>query len=37
MKTSDAQKTIEAYERLRPLCDYPFHLGVTEAGTTIAL
>ncbi|EAL3327165.1 4-hydroxy-3-methylbut-2-en-1-yl diphosphate synthase, partial [Campylobacter coli] len=22
-----------AYERLRPLCDYPFHLGVTEAGT----
>ncbi|EIJ4041093.1 flavodoxin-dependent (E)-4-hydroxy-3-methylbut-2-enyl-diphosphate synthase [Campylobacter jejuni] len=33
MKTSDAQKTIEAYERLRPLCDYPFHLGVTEAGT----
>lgn len=33
MKTSDVQKTIEAYERLRPLCDYPFHLGVTEAGT----
>lgn len=33
MKTSDAQKTIEAYERLRPLCEYPFHLGVTEAGT----
>ncbi|MCX2682296.1 flavodoxin-dependent (E)-4-hydroxy-3-methylbut-2-enyl-diphosphate synthase [Campylobacter sp. MIT 21-1685] len=33
MKTSDTQKTIQAYERLRPLCDYPFHLGVTEAGT----
>ncbi len=33
MKTSDTQKTIEAYERLRPLCEYPFHLGVTEAGT----
>ncbi|KGI55318.1 flavodoxin-dependent (E)-4-hydroxy-3-methylbut-2-enyl-diphosphate synthase [Campylobacter sp. MIT 97-5078] len=33
MKTSDTQKTIEAYERLRPLVSYPFHLGVTEAGT----
>ncbi|MEB2801642.1 flavodoxin-dependent (E)-4-hydroxy-3-methylbut-2-enyl-diphosphate synthase [Campylobacter upsaliensis] len=33
MKTSHTQTTIEAYERLRPLCDYPFHLGVTEAGT----
>lgn len=33
MKTSDVQKTIKAYERLRSLCDYPFHLGVTEAGT----
>ena len=33
MKCSDAQKTIQAYEKLRPLCDYPFHLGVTEAGT----
>lgn len=33
MKTSDTGKTIEAYERLRPLCEYPFHLGVTEAGT----
>ena len=33
MKCSNAQDTIAAYERLRPLCDYPFHLGVTEAGT----
>lgn len=33
MKTSDTQKTIEAYERLRPLVPYAFHLGVTEAGT----
>lgn len=33
MKCSNAQDTIEAYERLRPLCEYPFHLGVTEAGT----
>lgn len=33
MKCSNAQDTIESYERLRPLCEYPFHLGVTEAGT----
>lgn len=33
MKTSDVQNTIKAYELLRPLCEYPFHLGVTEAGT----
>ncbi|MBT0880716.1 MULTISPECIES: flavodoxin-dependent (E)-4-hydroxy-3-methylbut-2-enyl-diphosphate synthase [unclassified Campylobacter] len=33
IKTSDAQSTIESYTRLRELCDYPFHLGVTEAGT----
>ena len=23
-----------AYRALRPLCEYPFHLGVTEAGTS---
>ncbi|WP_104697748.1 MULTISPECIES: flavodoxin-dependent (E)-4-hydroxy-3-methylbut-2-enyl-diphosphate synthase [unclassified Helicobacter] len=33
LKSSDVQKTIEAYRMLRPLVDYPFHLGVTEAGT----
>lgn len=33
IKTSDAQSTIEAYTKLRDMCDYPFHLGVTEAGT----
>ncbi|MDR0746496.1 MAG: flavodoxin-dependent (E)-4-hydroxy-3-methylbut-2-enyl-diphosphate synthase [Helicobacteraceae bacterium] len=33
MKASDADRTVEAYRRLRPLVDYPFHLGLTEAGT----
>lgn len=33
LKASDAPRTIQAYEDLRPLVAYPFHLGVTEAGT----
>ncbi|WP_457593308.1 flavodoxin-dependent (E)-4-hydroxy-3-methylbut-2-enyl-diphosphate synthase [Hydrogenimonas sp.] len=33
LKASDVQRTVEAYRSLRPLVDYPFHLGVTEAGT----
>lgn len=33
LKASDAPRTLEAYRMLRPLVDYPFHLGVTEAGT----
>jgi (E)-4-hydroxy-3-methylbut-2-enyl-diphosphate synthase len=33
MKASDVNRTIQAYRELRPLVDYPFHLGVTEAGT----
>ncbi|HIP60508.1 MAG TPA: flavodoxin-dependent (E)-4-hydroxy-3-methylbut-2-enyl-diphosphate synthase [Campylobacterales bacterium] len=33
LKASDVQRTVEAYRTLRPLIDYPFHLGVTEAGT----
>jgi (E)-4-hydroxy-3-methylbut-2-enyl-diphosphate synthase len=33
MKASDVERTIEAYKGLRPLVEYPFHLGVTEAGT----
>jgi (E)-4-hydroxy-3-methylbut-2-enyl-diphosphate synthase len=33
MKASDVQRTVEAYRMLRPMNDYPFHLGVTEAGT----
>ena len=33
LKASDVHRTIEAYRKLRPLVEYPFHLGVTEAGT----
>jgi (E)-4-hydroxy-3-methylbut-2-enyl-diphosphate synthase len=33
LKASDVERTVEAYRKLRPLVPYPFHLGVTEAGT----
>ena len=33
LKASDVPRTVEAYQNLRPLVNYPFHLGVTEAGT----
>ncbi|MDX9743415.1 MAG: flavodoxin-dependent (E)-4-hydroxy-3-methylbut-2-enyl-diphosphate synthase [Arcobacteraceae bacterium] len=33
LKASDVERTVEAYRMLRPFNDYPFHLGVTEAGT----
>jgi (E)-4-hydroxy-3-methylbut-2-enyl-diphosphate synthase len=33
LKASDVQRTVDAYRMLRPKNDYPFHLGVTEAGT----
>ena len=33
MKASDVERTVAAYRKLRPLVEYPFHLGVTEAGT----
>ncbi|MDR0761505.1 MAG: flavodoxin-dependent (E)-4-hydroxy-3-methylbut-2-enyl-diphosphate synthase [Campylobacteraceae bacterium] len=33
LKASDTMRTVEAYRMLRPLVEYPFHLGVTEAGT----
>jgi (E)-4-hydroxy-3-methylbut-2-enyl-diphosphate synthase len=33
LKASDVQRTVKAYRMLRPLNNYPFHLGVTEAGT----
>jgi (E)-4-hydroxy-3-methylbut-2-enyl-diphosphate synthase len=33
LKASDAMRTVEAYRALRPMVEYPFHLGVTEAGT----
>ncbi len=33
LKASDVDRTVEAYRMLRPKNNYPFHLGVTEAGT----
>ncbi|MEA3372562.1 MAG: flavodoxin-dependent (E)-4-hydroxy-3-methylbut-2-enyl-diphosphate synthase [Campylobacterota bacterium] len=33
LKASDVERTVNAYRMLRPKNDYPFHLGVTEAGT----
>lgn len=33
LKASDVERTMAAYRMLRPLVEYPFHLGVTEAGT----
>ena len=33
MKASDVERTVDAYRMLRPKNNYPFHLGVTEAGT----
>lgn len=36
LKSSDALTTVEAYRQLSKACDYPLHLGVTEAGGLIA-
>ena len=33
VKASDAAMTVEANRLLSTLCDYPLHIGVTEAGT----
>ncbi len=33
VKSSNVITTVEAYEMLSKMCDYPLHIGVTEAGT----
>jgi len=33
LKSSDVMETIEAYRKIDKECDYPLHLGITEAGT----
>lgn len=33
IKSSDVQKMVSAYRLVADMCDYPLHLGVTEAGT----
>ncbi len=35
LKSSDVLKTIKAYELIAPLVDYPLHLGITEAGSSL--
>lgn len=34
LKSSDVLSTVSAYRKLAEKVDYPFHLGITEAGTT---
>ena len=34
LKAFDVPTTVAAYRRLAPLVNYPFHLGITEAGLT---
>ena len=36
LKSSDSLSTVAAYRELAARCDYPLHLGVTEAGGLIA-
>lgn len=36
LKASNVAKTIESYKLMSETANYPLHLGVTEAGTTIA-
>ena len=36
MKAFDVPTTVEAYRRLAEMTPYPFHLGITEAGTVAA-
>ena len=36
VKASNIFTTVKAYEKLSKLCDYPFHLGLTEAGTYLS-
>ncbi len=33
LKSSDVRKSFEAYKIVADMCDYPLHIGITEAGT----
>ena len=33
IKSSDVRRTVQAYRLMSAQCDYPLHIGVTEAGT----
>lgn len=34
LKATDIWKTINAYKKMAQITDYPFHIGITEAGTS---
>ena len=34
LKASDVRRTVSAYRLMAKRCDYPLHVGITEAGTT---
>jgi len=36
LKSSDVQTTVEAYRLIAQECEYPLHIGVTEAGSVLA-
>lgn len=36
LKSSDVRETVAAYRLIDKQCDYPLHLGITEAGTVFA-
>ncbi len=36
VKASDIFTTVASYEKLSKICDYPLHVGLTEAGTYLA-
>ena len=36
VKASDIFTTVASYEKLSEICDYPLHVGLTEAGTYLA-
>ena len=36
VKASDVFTTVASYEKLSEICDYPLHVGLTEAGTYLA-
>ena len=36
VKASNIHTTVKAYKKLSEKCDYPFHLGLTEAGTYLS-
>ena len=36
VKASDIFTTVSSYEKLSEICDYPLHVGLTEAGTYLA-